>query len=89
MRKKVLPFSFFYFLILTGCKTQIRSQDTFYLFQVVTDSLFESKQKIHLLFVKNNPDYLIDVGYSKSGLLKTSDIAKKKQSYCCDKRKFF
>ena len=84
---RLLTFIFLFFII--GSKEPVYSQDSFYLSQVVTDSLFNSKQKIHLLSIKNNSSYLIDIGYSESTLLKTSDLAKNNNAIAAINGSFF
>lgn len=74
---------------LIRCKTPIKSDRSFHVYEVITDSLFESKQKIHLLSVKNSSNYLIDIGYNKSALLKTSDIAKNNNAVAAINGSFF
>ncbi len=75
--------------LLIGCKVPIQSQKAYHLSRVTTDSLFQSKQRIHLLTIKNNSDYLIDIGYNKSTLSKTSDIAKNNNAVAAINGSFF
>ncbi len=74
---------------MTGCKAQIKSQKPFLLSQITTDSLFQSKQKIHLLYINNNSDYSLDIGYSKRDLLKTNDIAENNNAIAAINGSFF
>ncbi|GAB1856987.1 phosphodiester glycosidase family protein [Flavobacteriaceae bacterium MHTCC 0001] len=72
-----------------SCKVSVKSPGSLNLTQIFTDSLFNSKQKIHLLSFKDKSDYSIDIGYSKSSLLKTSDFAKKRKAIAAINGGFF
>lgn len=84
---RLLTFIILFFIIV--CEEPVYSQDSFHLSQIVTDSLFDSKQKIYLLSVKNNSSNLIDIGYSESALLKTSDFAKNNNAIAAINGGFF
>lgn len=67
----------------------VRGQDSFHLSEVVTDSLYQSKQKIYLLSIKNYSRYSVDIGYNTSRLVKTSEIAKNNNALAAINGSFF
>lgn len=71
------------------CNIPAKSQELFHLSKIVTGSLFQSKQEIYLLSVDIGSGYMIDIGYSKPTLLKTSEIAKKNNALAAINGSFY
>lgn len=73
---------------IIGAEVCVKSQSSFQYSQI-TDSLFQSKQNIHHLSVEIDTVYSIDIGYAKTSLCKTSDIARNKNAVAAINGSFF
>ncbi|MEN8186957.1 MAG: phosphodiester glycosidase family protein [Bacteroidota bacterium] len=79
-----------------GCKSnklplQKTSDTSFEHTQIVTDSLYQSKQQINIIKLQSNPDdnYEIDFGYSNSALKTTSYFGKSEDALAAINGNFF
>lgn len=72
-----------------ACKESVENQTPFQLSQVITDTLFDSRQAIHLLSIAPNSEYVVDLEYDESELIKTSTMAKKEKAVAAINAGFF
>jgi len=96
MRSVTLSILFFLFSgVHTTCQSPGQNfeplSDSIYLTQIVTDTLFGSKQRISILILDLEaiPKYKIDFAYQESELLKTSQIAESRDALAAINGSFF
>jgi len=87
---------FFAFLAAKSCaqnseESIARDYDSFYLTQIVTDSLFSSHQRINLLALEKNvlSNYRMEFAYETSELIKTSKMAERRNALVAINGSFF
>lgn len=83
-----LCFSTFY---AAAGQARLSCQDTIRHIQYVTDSLYQSPQRINLICMNKGllREYYIDIAYEGSGLLKTSQFASEKSAVAAINGSFF
>ncbi len=96
MNKIVLPILSFSLLFITlscGIKKQLyKNQNQLYHLRSINDSLFNSSQRINILSLPKkalNKSYIIDVAFSDSTLIKTSQLAANKNAVAAINGSFF